>query len=82
MPQLRNKYPSYRRHKASGQAVVDLGGTTYYLGPHGSKASKREYDRLIQLWLAKGRTMPRSDGATGITVTELLARYWHFVTGY
>jgi integrase len=82
MPKLTTQPPSYRRHKRSGQAVVTLNGQDHYLGPHGTKASKREYDRLIQLWLANGRIIPRSDGAAGITITELLARYWRFVTGY
>ena len=39
--------PKYRRHRASGQAVVTLSGQDFYLGPHGTKASKQEYDRLI-----------------------------------
>ena len=39
--------PKYRRRRASGQAVVTLGGKDHYLGPHGSKASQREYDRRM-----------------------------------
>jgi hypothetical protein len=31
MPRLMNKAPSYCRHKASGQAVVTLGGKDIYL---------------------------------------------------
>jgi hypothetical protein len=45
MPRLTSSNPSYRRHKASGQAVVTLGGQDVYLGPHGTAASKREYVR-------------------------------------
>jgi hypothetical protein len=47
MPRLTRKYPDYRLHKRSGQAVVTLDGLTYYLGPHGSPESRAEYDRLI-----------------------------------
>lgn len=47
--------PSYRIHKPSGRAVVTLSGHDHYLGEHGSEASRREYDRLIALWLANGR---------------------------
>ena len=39
--------PKYCKHKASGQAVVSLNGRDCYLGPHGTKASKTEYDRVI-----------------------------------
>ena len=48
MPKLKNIVPRYRKHKASGQAVVTLNGTDHYLGPHGTKVSKVEYDRLIR----------------------------------
>ncbi len=39
--------PAYRKHRGSGQAIVTLNGKDFYLGPHGSKVSKGEYDRLI-----------------------------------
>ena len=32
MPKLKNKLPTYRVHKASGQAVVTLNGRDIYLG--------------------------------------------------
>jgi hypothetical protein len=44
MPRLSKSLPSYRKHRASGQAVVNLNGRDYYLGPYGTKASKLEYD--------------------------------------
>ena len=47
--------PQYRRHKASGRAVVTLQGKDHYLGPFGSKSSRIEYDRLLGEWLANGR---------------------------
>ena len=55
MPTLVNEVPKYRKHRASGQAVVTLAGKTKYLGPHGTRASHLEYDRLIGEWLAAGR---------------------------
>jgi hypothetical protein len=39
---LTQSNPKYRKHRASGQAVVTLNGHDYYLGPHGTKASKAE----------------------------------------
>ena len=47
MPPLMYRNPAYRRHKASGQAVVTLCGQDVYLGPHRTTASKREYDRVL-----------------------------------
>jgi len=62
MPAKRIKAPSYRKHKVSGQAVVTLDGRDFYLGPHGTKASHAEYDRLVAEWLANRRQLPRSAG--------------------
>ncbi len=55
MPRLTNATPKYRKHKASGQAIVTLCGKDHYLGPHGTKASNVEYDRLVAEWLSQGR---------------------------
>ena len=73
MPKLIQSNPKYRKHKASGQAVVTLNGVDHYLGPHATKASHAEYDRLISAWLANGRRLatPESD----LTIVELLAAF-------
>lgn len=83
------RIPSYRLHKASGQAIVTLSGRDIYLGPHGSALSRRRYDRAIAEWLACGRQSPAlrrrgaSDPDSVITVTELVAAYWeHVKTAY
>ena len=56
MPILRSdRLPKYRRHKATGQALVTLNVHDFYLGLHGSKASRLEYDRLVTEWQANGR---------------------------
>ena len=47
MPCLTNSAPKYRRHRASGQAVVTLNGRDFYLGPNGTQASRREHDWLV-----------------------------------
>ena len=73
--------PKYRKHKRSGQAVVTLDGKDFYLGPHGTKASKLEYDRLIGEWLANGRTLPTGPGDV-MTVAKLAAAYWKFAKTY
>ena len=76
MPRLTKAVPKYQKHRASGQAVVRLNGQDFYLGPHGTKASKLEYDRLIAEWLVNGRQSAADEDT--LTVSELLARYWTF----
>ncbi len=81
MPRLINRNPSYRKHKATGQAIVTIDGKDYYLGPWKTQASKVEYDHLLGVWLAGGRQMPGS-GVSDITVTEVIARFWEHAQSY
>ena len=80
MPRLTNSNPKYRKHRASGQAVVTLSGRDFYLGPHGSAASRQEYDQLIGEWLANGRRL--KGGTSDVTVVELVAAYWTHAKDY
>ncbi len=82
MPKLTRSTPKYRKHRASGQAIVTIGGRDFYLGPHGSKASIREYDRLIAEWLANGRTLPGDEIDHGLTIVELFAAYMRYARTY
>lgn len=78
MPKLVSRNPKYRKHRASGQAIE---GRDHYLGPHGTAASRREYDRVVAEWLANGRRAVL-DPAEDLAVVELIARYWQFAQGY
>jgi len=79
MPRLTKSHPRYRLHKSSGRAVVTLNGREFYLGRHGTKASRLEYDRLIAEWLAAGRRIPIPvDDAQQPSVVEVLAKFWGF----
>lgn len=80
MPRLSNQVPKYRKHRASGQAVVTIGGRDLYLGPHGSSASRVEYDRLIAEWLASGR--PTAPQMVELTIAEVMLQYWKFAKSY
>jgi integrase len=73
--------PKYRKHRASGQAVVTLHGKDHYLGPHNTKASKLKYDLVIGEWLAGGRNPLITDSAN-LSVVELCARYFKFAVKY
>jgi len=76
----RKRTPSYRHHKASGQAFVEFDGRRIYLGKHGSKKSREEYHRLIAEWLANDQQLPVPPEE--LTVAELLARYWKHAESY
>jgi len=72
MPRLTKLLPKYRKQRTSGQANVTLDGKDHYLGRHGTKASRHEYDRLVGECAQNGRRLPTS--ARGcITVVELAA---------
>ena len=47
MPKLTKKLTTYRKHKRSGQVIVNLSGQDHYLGPLGSKASRAFYSRVL-----------------------------------
>ena len=82
MPSLKYQIPKYRKHRASGQAIVTLSGCDFYLGPHGTKASKLEYDRLIQEWLASARQLKPDDDKPELTVVEVCAAYKRYARTY
>lgn len=69
---MKRKPPSIRLHKPSGRAVVTLNGRDFYLGPHGSRESEAEHDRLVAEWLANGRAI---SAGKDITVAELARDY-------
>lgn len=78
--------PTYRKHKATGQAIVTLpdgfgGRKDNYLGPYGSEESRREYARLNQEWETRGRRVPQDagHGKNDLTINELILAYWNWV---
>src|SRR5262245_59164619 len=81
MPRLLGKNPSYRKHKATGQAVVTLNGRDFYLGPWQSAASKAEYKRRIREWNAAGGVVA-ADRRDELTVVELLAAFMRHAKSY
>lgn len=80
--------PSYRLHKASGQAIVTLpdrcgGRRDVLLGAYRTAASKAEYERVVAEWLACGRSMPTTIVSTpALTVDELVLAFWRHVESY
>src|SRR5688572_22993290 len=82
MPRLSIALPGYRKHKASGQAVVTIARQDIYLGPHGTKASKIAYDRVILEWLAAGRPQTPVAAESEITIAEVMNQYRVHVADY
>lgn len=82
MPRLGNRFPNYRKHKQSGQAIVTIGGRDFLLGPHGTKASELEYDRLILEWLASGRSASFGTDSHVLSITELIVDYAEYAKTY
>jgi integrase len=73
--------PRMSLHKASGQAVVRLGGIDLYLGPWGSSWAKSEYDRRIAEWLASGRRGATA-AITETVINEIIAAFWDHAQSY
>jgi integrase len=76
------KIPSYRLHRASGQAIVTLNSQDFYLGPFGSKESHAKYDRLIAEWMANHRCLAQPQSKQQRTIADLLVAYLEFAQGY
>lgn len=75
--------PNYRLHKATGQAFIELQGKRFYLGKHGSKASKIEYERLLGEYLSNNRQLPPTRGhSPGITIAELMIQFLEWAKSY
>ncbi len=73
------KAPKYRHHKASGQAVVTIGGRDYYLGPHGSHESIQKYAALVaEATLNGGIIVPKKDQRP--TVADVITAYMAYLT--
>ncbi len=75
IPQPQPGIPSYRRHKASGNAVATVDGRDHYFGQYGSPESVERYESLIARWIAGGRRLPDEQPITGLSVNEVLERW-------
>ena len=76
----KSRVPSYRKH-VTGQATVRLNGRDIYLGAHGTRESRQQYDRVVAEWIARGRRLTVE--ASDITIVELIAAFWdHAIEHY
>ena len=76
----RDRVPSYRHHKPTGQAFVELNGKRHYLGKFGTPGSRAEYKRMVAEWETRGRR-PLVE-PFDLTVVELLERFLEHAERY
>src|SRR4051794_10469418 len=76
-----NRIPKYCHHKPN-QAYVRLGADFVYLGVYDSLDSRGEYNRVIAEWLASGRAPRRPSIPCGLSVNEVVLRYWKYAEVY
>ncbi len=80
--------PSYRRHKASGQAIVTIAGKDHYLGPYGSATSRDAYAKLISASQVQDSRSPEPEilqperATHSTTLVELLAAFLAYSRSY
>ena len=79
------KLPSYRHHKGTGQAFVQVKGKRHYLGRYNTPESKEKYARFIAELASSPAPSASSANTTatdGATVVELAAWYLDFCMGF
>ncbi len=84
MPRNRNSVPTYRLHKPSGQAFLEIRGQRRYLGKWDSDESRECYARVVAELATRPKSSPLASIPDGspITVVQLIAHYWEFAQGY
>lgn len=74
--------PEYRLHKASGKAVVTLGGKDYYLGKHNSAKSRTEFYRLKAEFYASGCSASFRVAGNELLVSQLIVAFVRYCNEY
>ena len=75
------RVPKYGKHKATGQARVQIGGRTLYLGRYGSEESHEAYKRAIAEWGQRGLAPPPPIERP-TTVSDVMLAYLRFAKDY
>ena len=75
MARPKKAVPAYRKHRATGLAVVTTAERDHYLGPHGTRESREQYARLIAEQ-SVAESPPTTAPPKPVTVRTLVARFW------
>ncbi len=69
------KSPTYRLHKATGQACTTIRRKTYYFGRHGTAASKRKYKDLLAKYLLAPDPSTFGEDVAKLSLAEVARSY-------
>ncbi len=72
--------PTYRLHKASGQAVATFDHRDHYLGKFDTPKSRAKYSRLLAEWYERGQSLPPAPQPA--TIAQLAARFLEHAQSY
>jgi integrase len=72
--------PSYRHHKPSGNAFIEIDGRRHYLGKYDSPESRQNYARMLGEWASNGYRLPVPTDQ--ITLLEVADRYLEHADSY
>lgn len=80
----KSSVPSYRLHKASGQARTIVDGRHVYLGKYGSPESRQQYARILAEAALPAGLPPQqlARESKRLLVSELLVAYLKFAESY
>lgn len=78
------RVPKYRRHKGSGQALVEVNGRRIYLGKYNSPASREAYRRLVADLMSPQAEVALAPppGAPHLVLDELVLQYFRYAKTY
>jgi integrase len=76
------RVPKYRFHKASGQALVEIGGRHFYLGQYESPESHEKYRRLITRYLSQKPLGDEDKSRPSTRIDQLILQYFRFAKTY
>ncbi len=76
------KSPTYRLHKATGQACTTIRGKTYYFGRHGTAASKRKFKDLLAKYLLAPDPTTFGEEVNKLTLAEVARSYSLYAKSY
>ncbi|WP_437225955.1 hypothetical protein SH661x_004330 [Planctomicrobium sp. SH661] len=74
---MSKRVPTYRSHKASGQAVVTINGKDHYLGKFGSRDSHLKYAEIISQWQSE-----QTSALKDLKIRQLTVFYWRHAKSY
>ncbi|TWU27565.1 tyrosine-type recombinase/integrase [Bythopirellula polymerisocia] len=77
---MHKRVPTYRNHKASGQAIVEINGRHFYLGKFDSPESHEAYRRKIAAYLSQQEL--DDTPLPSLRIDRLILKYFKFAKTY